>query len=121
VTVRTEAEIKQQTSGEGSEGEGPSSGQNSPEDDKNVEVIFINNGGVAKLMRVKTGLSDFENIEITNDLSDTTEIVSGPFIVVSKRLKDGDAIIGKNTGEEKEAKAEEDTAEETSEDSTEAN
>ena len=122
VTVRTEGELKQQTSGEDSKGEGASSRPSSPEDDKNVEVIFINDGGVAKLIRVKTGLSDFENIEITDDLSDTTEIVTGPFIVVSKRLKDGDAIIGKNQGKEKEDKSEdESTTEDTSEKTTDEN
>jgi HlyD family secretion protein len=119
VTVRTEAELKMISSEEGEGQERSSNSSNSPEDDKNVEVVFVNDGGIARILRVKTGLSDFENIEITNDLPDTTQIVTGPFIIVSKRLKDGDPIVGKNQGkgeedktEESEAVTEEETTEE---------
>lgn len=55
-------------------------------------VVFVNDGGKAKMVEVETGLSDYENIEITSGVTDGQEVVSGPFLVVSKRLKDGDAI-----------------------------
>ncbi|MFZ5970424.1 MAG: efflux RND transporter periplasmic adaptor subunit [Bacteroidota bacterium] len=55
-------------------------------------VVFVNNGGVAKMVEVKTGISDYENIEILSGVSDSTEVVTGPFLVVSKRLKEGDKI-----------------------------
>jgi HlyD family secretion protein len=55
-------------------------------------VIFINDKGVAKKVEVKTGISDYDNIEITSGLKDSMEVVTGPFLVVSKRLKDGDKI-----------------------------
>jgi HlyD family secretion protein len=55
-------------------------------------VVFINDKGVAKMVEVKTGISDYDNIEILSGLSDSTEIVTGPFLVVSKRLKDGEKI-----------------------------
>jgi HlyD family secretion protein len=44
------------------------------------------------MVEVKTGISDYDNIEILSGLSDSTEIVTGPFLVVSKRLKDGEKI-----------------------------
>ncbi len=56
------------------------------------EVVFVNADGKAKMVEVKTGISDFENIEIISGLKEGDEIVSGPFLVVSKTLKDGDAI-----------------------------
>ncbi len=59
------------------------------------EVVFVDSAGVAKVREVKTGISDFENIQITAGLKAGEQIVSGPFIVVSKRLKDGDKIIKK--------------------------
>lgn len=62
-------------------------------------VVFVNDNGTAKLVEVKTGISDYDNIEITSGLKDGDEIVSGPFLVVSKRLKDGDKI--KKVEEEK--------------------
>ncbi|MEQ8423136.1 MAG: efflux transporter periplasmic adaptor subunit, partial [Cyclobacteriaceae bacterium] len=55
-------------------------------------VVFVNEGGKAKMVEVKTGISDYDNIEILSGISDTSEVVTGPFLVVSKRLKDGDAI-----------------------------
>jgi HlyD family secretion protein len=55
-------------------------------------VVFVNENGVAKMVEVKTGISDYDNIEILSGLSDSTEIVTGPFLVVSKRLKDGEKI-----------------------------
>ncbi len=55
-------------------------------------VVFTNENGKAKMIEVKTGISDYDNIEILSGLSDSTEVVTGPFLAVSKRLKDGDAI-----------------------------
>lgn len=56
------------------------------------EVVFVNVNGIAKIIKVKTGISDYDNIEILEGISDTTEVVTGPFLVVSKRLKEGDPI-----------------------------
>ncbi len=55
-------------------------------------VIFVNDNGTAKMMEVETGISDYENIEITSDISDSVEVITGPFLVVSSRLKEGDKI-----------------------------
>lgn len=64
----------------------------SDKDEKKEEVIFINENGVAKIIKVETGISDYENIEIISELSDSTKVIIGPFIAVSKRLKDGDLV-----------------------------
>jgi HlyD family secretion protein len=55
-------------------------------------VIFVNDKGVAKMVEVKTGISDYDNIEILSGISDSTEVITGPFLAVSKRLKDGDKV-----------------------------
>ena len=55
-------------------------------------MIFVNDNGVAKMVEVKTGISDYDNIEILSGVSDSTEVVVGPFLAVSKRLKDGEKI-----------------------------
>lgn len=57
-----------------------------------MEVIFVNEDGTAKITEVKTGISDFDNIEIIEGVTNGVEVVSGPFLIVSKRLKDGDKI-----------------------------
>jgi HlyD family secretion protein len=56
------------------------------------EVVFVNDNGKAKLREVKTGISDFENIEILSGLKVGEEIISGPFLAVSKKLKEGELI-----------------------------
>ncbi|WP_215225840.1 efflux RND transporter periplasmic adaptor subunit [Echinicola shivajiensis] len=56
------------------------------------ELVFKTEGGKAVLTEVKTGISDFENIEILEGLDEGVEIVSGPYHIVSKKLEDGDLI-----------------------------
>ncbi len=58
-------------------------------------VVFVNEKGAAKMIEVKTGISDYDNIEVISGLADTVEVITGPFLVVSKRLKDGDKITVK--------------------------
>jgi HlyD family secretion protein len=71
-------------------------------------VVFTNDNGVAKMIEVKTGISDYENIEIVSGLSEGTEIITGPFLEVSKRLKDGDKISLKKVEEKKEEEVKKD-------------
>lgn len=56
------------------------------------EVVFVNDKGKAKLREVKTGISDFENIEILDGLKNGEEIIAGPFLAVSKKLQEGESI-----------------------------
>ncbi len=64
------------------------------------EIVFVFDNGVAKKTEVKTGISDFDNIEILSGVEDGQEIISGPFVSVSKKLRDGDLV--KKSAEEKE-------------------
>lgn len=96
VTVRTESELKKR--GDEDEDDMKSrrgdrgSEKKSNQEEKKEEVIFINDNGVAKVIKVVTGISDYENIEITSELSDSSKVIIGPFIAVSKRLKEGDLV-----------------------------
>ncbi|PZX57074.1 HlyD family secretion protein [Algoriphagus ratkowskyi] len=68
------------------------------------ELVFINEGGVAKLREIKTGISDFQNIEVLEGLAEGDQIISGPYFIVSKDLKEGDkvaAVDGKITAVKK--------------------
>lgn len=72
--------------------QGLNEGSGSPKSDEPKVVIFVNENGEAKMKEVKTGISDYDNIEILSDLSDSAEVITGPFLVVSTRLKEGDKI-----------------------------
>lgn len=56
------------------------------------ELVFVLEGNQAKMVEVKTSISDFENIEITEGITDGQKIISGPYFVISKELKDGDLV-----------------------------
>jgi len=56
------------------------------------EVVFMMIDGEAKMTLVETGISDFDNIEILEGVKEGDVIISGPFLEVSKRLKDGDTV-----------------------------
>jgi HlyD family secretion protein len=91
------------------DGQQNGTGQQKPvEKKKDKVVVFVNEGGKAKMIEVKTGISDYDNIEILSGLSDSSQVVTGPFLVVSKRLKDGERIRGEV---EKDKKKEEKPAE----------
>lgn len=67
-------------------------------------VVFVNENGVAKMVEVKTGISDYDNIEIISGLTDSASVITGPFLDVSKRLKDGDKVSVKKPKKEEKPK-----------------
>lgn len=94
VTTRNPDEEKKSEGSQGPASNQPAgSGQQKPAEKKDDKVVvFLNEKGVAKMIEVKTGISDYDNIEILSGLNDSSEVVTGPFLVVSKRLKDGEKI-----------------------------
>ena len=60
--------------------------------DQSFEVVFVNNDGKAKIKVVETGIQDDNNIEILKGLNEGDEIITGPYNLVSKKLKNGDKI-----------------------------
>ncbi|MDI9355594.1 MAG: efflux RND transporter periplasmic adaptor subunit [Chitinophagaceae bacterium] len=70
------------------------------------QVIFKNENNVAKMISIKTGISDFENIEIIEGLKEGDEIITGPFLILSKKLKNGDNITVIKKTNKKESKKE---------------
>lgn len=63
------------------------------EEDLDVVVFILNTDNKVKKVLVKTGIQDINNIEITEGLEDGDEVVTGPYEVVSKKLKTGMDVI----------------------------
>jgi HlyD family secretion protein len=64
------------------------------------ELVFLKNGNIAQVQEVKTGISDFENIEILEGLVEDQEVITGPYYVVSTQLEnDKEVKIAEGTGE----------------------
>jgi HlyD family secretion protein len=55
-------------------------------------VVFLKKGDTVKMVNVKTGISDTTHMEITEGLKKDDEVVSGPFSVITRVLKDGDKV-----------------------------
>ena len=45
--------------------------------------------GTVKKITVKSGIQDINYIEITSGVQDSMEVISSPYNVISKTLKDG--------------------------------
>lgn len=71
-------------------------------DEELKEVVFVNVGGKAELRVVKTGISDFDNIEIIEGVSESDQVIVGPYLAVSKKLEEGDLVKAQEKKEDKE-------------------
>ncbi|MCB0822406.1 MAG: efflux RND transporter periplasmic adaptor subunit [Bacteroidales bacterium] len=56
------------------------------------EVVFVITDGKAGMKEVKTGIQDNMYIVITEGLTLEDEVITGPYRLVSKKLKDGDLV-----------------------------
>lgn len=59
---------------------------------KTKELVFVVENGRSKMKEIKTGISDFDNIEVLEGIGEGEEIISGPYFIVSKQIKDNDPI-----------------------------
>jgi hypothetical protein len=58
------------------------------EDDLEVVVFIVDKEGNVKKVKVTTAIQDINYIEITEGLKEGDEVVTGPYDIVSKTLKD---------------------------------
>lgn len=59
---------------------------------KAVEVVFLFQKGKAIMKEVKTGIQDDNYIEILSGITDSAEIITSPYSVISKKLKNDVAV-----------------------------
>lgn len=90
ITVPIQAVTTRKDSASSTAKKEPSVGKE--EEDDVVEVVFINEGGVAKKKVVETGIQNTMYIEVKSGLDEGVEVITAPYNVVSKKLKDGKKI-----------------------------
>lgn len=66
-------------------------------EDQKFECVYVANGDKAKLKVVKTGIQDDTNIEVLEGLNEGDKIITGPYNIVTKTLKNGDKIVEEET------------------------
>jgi HlyD family secretion protein len=55
-------------------------------------VVFLKEGDKVKMVNVETGIADTTHMEIKSGIKKDDEVVTGPFSVVTRVLKDGDKV-----------------------------
>lgn len=60
---------------------------------KMKEVVYAFKNGKAVVKYVKSGVQDLNFIEIKEGLAENEEIISGPYNLLTKRLKDGASVV----------------------------
>lgn len=101
VTTRKRFELKKKNDEEESEDAKEIKNSSSTKDNELEEVVFVYNKETQKVEAriVKTGVSDFENIEIIDGIFEGDVVVKGPFRVVSETLSNGDKVEGMSAEE----------------------
>ena len=61
-------------------------------EEKKTECVFIIENGKAKLAAVKVGIQDNNYIEIKEGLKEGQEVITAPYNLISKILKEGDPV-----------------------------
>ncbi len=102
VTARVD-KPKTEESKEGDDEGSEASQARTAKSNKPKEVVFLVADGKAKMIEVKTGISDDTYIEIISGLKGGEEVVSGPYRAISKELEDGSKVTlqSKRKDEEK--------------------
>ena len=59
---------------------------------KGSTVVFLLNNGTVKAQKVSIGIQDVTYIQITSGIKEGQEVVSGPYRIVSKQLKNEDKV-----------------------------
>ncbi len=61
--------------------------------DQLQRVIFIKSGDKVRMQKVETGIADNTHIEVKSGVKAKDEVVSGTYAAISRRLKDGAAVV----------------------------
>src|SRR6266404_1116837 len=59
------------------------------EREKLSKVVFVKQGGKAKILKVTTGIADDSYMEIKSGVNAGDEVISGSYSAISRKLKDG--------------------------------
>jgi HlyD family secretion protein len=64
-----------------------------------TEVVFVESEGKSVMKKVSTGIQDDQFIEVKEGLKENESVITGPYDLVSKTLKEGDKVVTAKTEE----------------------
>ena len=68
------------------------------EREKLRKVVFLKDGGKAKMVEVTTGIADDANVEIKSGIKPGDEVISGSYSAISRKLKNGARVMMEKAG-----------------------
>ena len=68
------------------------------EREKLKKVVFLKDGGKAKMIEVTTGIADDADIEIKSGVKQGDEVISGSYSAISRKLKNGARVVMEKAG-----------------------
>jgi HlyD family secretion protein len=106
VTVRPERELSGGPKPEGAQPEAapepagakPGAPGKKPKREPMQKVVFVIDGGVAKIRAVETGLASDTELEIVSGLKEGEKVVEGPYRILSRELGDGKPVTEEAPG-----------------------
>jgi HlyD family secretion protein len=92
VVVRPKREVEGEDESKEEEEKASDNGKDRRKNENRVRVVFISDGGKAKLQKVETGIADSDDIEIISGLEPGQEIITGSYRALTRELKDDSDI-----------------------------
>ncbi|RKY92984.1 MAG: efflux RND transporter periplasmic adaptor subunit [Ignavibacteriae bacterium] len=94
VTIRTDLpeEPSDSTNNNNEEKENDNNHKKNGKRNEPEEVVFLVDNGIAKIIKVESGISDDSYLEIKQGLEGGEEVVSGSYRVISRELEDGSKV-----------------------------
>ena len=93
VTTREKSDsVQQKKDPAATDADAAAAAKNISADDLEVVVFVLGKDGTVKKVKVKTAIQDINYIEITEGLQPNDEVITGPYEVVSKTLKEKDKV-----------------------------
>ena len=91
-TLKLKRGLEEKASDEENSPEAGSKKKKRRQTDDLVEVVFVVKNGIVKMQPVKLGISDDSYYEVLSGLNEGDEVVTGPYKILSRTLKDGDRV-----------------------------
>jgi HlyD family secretion protein len=92
VTMRDTSETEKSKKKQETMDENPASAGKSETKNERIECVFVIENGKVRMQPVKSGIQDNTYIEIKTGLKEKETVVTGPFNVINKKLKNGDKV-----------------------------
>lgn len=92
VTMRDTSESGKNKKKSETQDENSETSETSDTKDKRIECVFVIENDHVSMTPIKSGIQDNTYIQIKTGLKEKVKVVTGPFNVINKKLKDGDKI-----------------------------